>query len=204
MKIKYCGIRRTEDVEYANETLPDYIGFIFAPTRRQITMEQAIGFKKQLKPEISAVGVFVDESPEVVAKIANEGAIDLIQLHGSEDEEYIQKLNALLTDKKPLIKAIRVRTAEDILEGQKLPVDYILLDKYDAVLLGGTGEKFDWNLIGKIEKPFFLAGGIDIANLPEAIAMKPYGIDVSSGIETDGFKDLSKMREMMEKFHSLQ
>lgn len=204
MKIKYCGIKRNEDVDYANETMPDYIGFIFAPTKRLVTMEQADGFKKRLDSRIQAVGVFVNEAAEKVAKIANKGIIDVIQLHGQEDAEYIAKLKSLLIESKPLIKAIRVQTAQDILDGQELDVDFILLDKYDAEKLGGTGEKFDWNLIGNIKKPFFLAGGIDIDSLEDAVKMKPYGIDVSSGIETDGCKDLAKMRVMMEKFRAMQ
>lgn len=204
MKIKYCGIKRNEDVDYANETMPDYIGFIFAPTKRLVTMEQADGFKKRLNSRIQAVGVFVNETAEKVAEIANKGIIDVIQLHGQEDAEYIAKLKSLLIESKPLIKAIRVQTAQDILDGQELDVDFILLDKYDAEKLGGTGEKFDWNLIGDIKKPFFLAGGIDIDSLEDAVKMKPYGIDVSSGIETDGCKDLAKMRVMMEKFRAMQ
>lgn len=204
MKIKYCGIKRNEDVDYANETMPDYIGFIFAPTKRLVTMEQADDFKKRLDSRIQAVGVFVNETAEKVAEIANKGIIDVIQLHGQEDAEYIAKLKSLLIESKPLIKAIRVQTAQDILDGQELDVDFILLDKYDAEKLGGTGEKFDWNLIGNIKKPFFLAGGIDIDSLEDAVKMKPYGIDVSSGIETDGCKDLAKMRVMMEKFRAMQ
>lgn len=204
MKIKYCGIKRNEDVDYANETMPDYIGFIFAPTKRLVTMEQADGFKKRLDSRIQAVGVFVNETAEKVAEIANKGIIDVIQLHGQEDAEYIAKLKSLLIESKPLIKAIRVQTAQDILDGQELDVDFILLDKYDAEKLGGTGEKFDWNLIGNIKKPFFLAGGIDIDSLEDAVKMKPYGIDVSSGIETDGCKDQAKMRVMMEKFRAMQ
>lgn len=204
MKIKYCGIKRNEDVDYVNETMPDYIGFIFAPTKRLVTMEQADGFKKRLDSRIQAVGVFVNEIAEKVAEIANKGIIDVIQLHGQEDAEYIAKLKSLLIESKPLIKAIRVQTAQDILDGQELDVDFILLDKYDAEKLGGTGEKFDWNLIGNIKKPFFLAGGIDIDSLEDAVKMKPYGIDVSSGIETDGCKDLAKMRVMMEKFRAMQ
>ena len=202
MKIKYCGLRREEDIAYANEIVPDYIGFIFAPTRRQISALQAHHLKSLLKPEIQSVGVFVNESAETVAAIANQGIIDLIQLHGQEDADYIAELRAILSEPKQLIKAIRVQSVQDILDGDKLDVDFLLLDKYDPNQLGGTGEKFDWNLIQNIQKPFFLAGGITEENILDAMAQNPYGIDVSSGIETDGLKDYDKMKRMMKIFRS--
>lgn len=204
MKIKYCGLRRIEDAQYANETMPDYVGFIFAPTKRQITPGQAGQLRNCLKPEIQTVGVFVNEQPEVVAQIANQGILNLIQLHGQEDAEYIRKLHALLEKTVPLIKAVRVRTAEDIAKGQQLDVDYMLLDTYSPGLPGGTGESFNWELIKDISKPYFLAGGINLDNLEEAMSKKPFGIDISSGIETDGWKDLNKMRAMMQLFRDLE
>lgn len=200
MKIKYCGLRREEDIKYANETLPDYIGFVFARTRRQVSPGQAEHLKSLLKPEIRAVGVFVNETVEAVAEIANRGIIDLIQLHGQEDADYITKLRSALYAPKSIIKAVRVQSMQDIADGDKLDVDFLLLDKYDSILPGGTGEKFDWTLIQEIQKPFFLAGGITEDNLIEAMAMNPYGIDVSSGIETDGVKDYNKMKKMMHRF----
>ena len=200
MKIKYCGLRREEDITYANETLPDYIGFVFAPTRRQVSVKQAEVLKKRLKPEIKAVGVFVNETVEDVAEIANRGIIDLIQLHGQENADYITRLRKILFEPKPIIKAVRVQSLQDIEDGDKLDVDYLLLDKYDPKQLGGTGEKFDWSLIQKIRKPFFLAGGITEDNLIEAMELNPYGIDVSSGIETEGMKDYDKMKMMMNLF----
>lgn len=202
MKIKYCGLRREEDIVYANEIVPDYIGFIFAPSKRQISAQQAQYLKSLLKPEIQAVGVFVNESAETVASIANQGIIDLIQLHGQEDADYIARLRASLCKEKQIIKAVRVQSVQDILDGDKLDVDFLLLDKYDPNQLGGTGEKFDWNLIQNIQKSFFLAGGITEENLSAAMDRNPYGIDVSSGIETDGVKDYDKMKRMMKLFRS--
>lgn len=192
-KIKLCGLSRPEDIQAANRLLPDYVGFIFAPkSRRYVPPESAAALRRLLHPDIAAVGVFVREAPETVAGLLSRNIIDIAQLHGGEDEEYIESLRAL-TD-KPLIKAFRIDTERDILAAQNSPADFVLLDSGN----GGTGTSFDWNLIRQIGRPYFLAGGLGPGNVGRAVAsLKPYAVDVSSGIETDGVKDESKMREFV-------
>ena len=187
-KIKLCGLSRACDIEEANRLQPDYIGFVFAKkSRRCVTAEQAGELKKQLRPEIRAVGVFVNEAPEAVAALLNRGVIDLAQLHGSEDAEYIRRLRDL-TD-SPLIQAFRIRSKEDLSRAEASAADEILLDAG-----AGTGTVFDWSLLRNMERRYFLAGGLNPENVREAIRnMHPYGVDVSSGIETDARKDRTKM-----------
>lgn len=187
-KIKLCGLSRACDIETANELKPEYIGFVFAPeSRRYVTPEKATELKRLLAHDIKAVGVFVNETPETVADFMNKGIIDIAQLHGNEDEAYIKNLRHL-TD-KPIIKAFRVETANDIERAEQSTSNYILLDSG-----AGTGTVFDWKLIQNIQRPYFLAGGLDIDNVNSAIeALHPYAVDVSSGIETDGLKEKTKM-----------
>ena len=187
-KIKLCGLSRPCDIGAANELKPDYIGFVFAPkSKRYVTPEKAMELKQMLLPEIQSVGVFVNEKPETVVKLLQDGTIDIAQLHGAEDEEYIIQLRQL-TD-KPIIKAFRIETASDIEKALQSTADYLLLDSG-----AGTGTVFDWNLIQNIKRPYFLAGGLDADNAAEAVnTLRPYALDVSSGIETSGLKDKSKM-----------
>lgn len=187
-KIKLCGLSRIEDIEAVNKLSPEYIGFVFAPkSKRYVTKEKAAKLKKQLKENILSVGVFVDESPEKIADLLNENIIDMAQLHGHETEGYIQTLRTI-TD-KPIIKAFKVKSDTDLNVIENSTADYILLDSG-----AGTGSVFNWKLIQNIKRPFFLAGGLSIENINEAIHMlHPYAVDVSSGIETDGFKDPVKM-----------
>ena len=187
-KIKLCGLSRACDIEEANRLRPDYIGFVFAKkSRRCVTPEQAGELKKLLRPEIRAVGVFVNEAPEAVAALLNSGVIDLAQLHGSEDAEYIRRLRDL-TD-SPLIQAFRIRSKEDLRRAEASAADEILLDAG-----AGTGTVFDWSLLRNVERRYFLAGGLNPENVREAIRdLHPYGVDVSSGIETDALKDRTKM-----------
>lgn len=187
-KMKFCGLTRPCDIQAANALGPAYIGFVFAPgSRRRIDPETARALKALLNPRIQTVGVFVDEKPQVIAELANSGLIDLIQLHGCEDETYIRQLRAY-TD-RPVIQAFRIRTAQDIRAAGATTADYLLLDAG-----AGTGKVFDWQLLGEMQRPYFLAGGLGPGNVSAAIRMlHPYGVDVSSGIETDGAKDLEKM-----------
>lgn len=187
-KIKLCGLIRRCDIEAANELRPDYIGFVFAPkSRRYIAPEKAAELKRRLDPAIQAVGVFVNESPEIIAAMLSSGTIDMAQLHGSESEEYIHQLR-LLTD-RPIIKAFQIETEQDMAAAQASSADLVLLDSG-----AGTGTAFDWNLIQNIQRPYFLAGGLDPDNVASAIrTLHPYGVDVSSGIETGGLKDKNKM-----------
>ena len=187
-KIKLCGLSRPCDIEAANELKPDYIGFVFAPkSRRYVTYKKAEELKSLLSPDIEAVGVFVNEPPQNVATLLKKGIIDIAQLHGDEDEDYIAELR-LLTD-KPIIKAFRIKTANDIIIVEQSTADDILLDSG-----AGTGTVFDWELLKSIQRPYFLAGGLDARNVASAIkTLNPYAVDVSSGIETDGVKDKTEM-----------
>ena len=188
-KIKLCGLRREADIEAANELRPDYIGFVFAgKSRRAVDRETAVRLKALLSREIQAVGVFVNAQPETVAFLLEEEVIDLAQLHGQEDEEYISRLREL-TD-KPLIQAFRIRNAEDARRAEKSTAEYILLDAG-----AGDGKTFEWELAESVERPYFLAGGLTPENAREAAErLHPFALDVSSGIETDGWKDPAKMR----------
>ncbi len=183
------------DIEAANSLGPDYVGFVFwERSKRNVTGQQAMEMRKTLLPQIKAVGVFVDEAPEKVAALLTDGVIDIAQLHGSEDEEYIKKLREL-SDNKPIIKAFVIKNSKDIEAAGRSSADYLLLDSGK-----GTGQTFNWELIkdAEFDRPFFLAGGLGPENVADAIkAVRPYAVDVSSGIETDGGKDPEKMKEFM-------
>lgn len=187
-KFKFCGLQREADVIAVNAIEPDYVGFVFVSDRRRfIAPAKAAELKAMLKSTIKAVGVFIDEKPELVAQLMEQGVIDIAQLHGSENEEYLQKLRCLTS--KPLIKAFQIHDAADIEVVEKCSADYVLLDSGT-----GTGKTFDWQLIDSIKRPYFLAGGLNINNIEEALSrFKPFAVDVSSGIETDGVKDEEKM-----------
>lgn len=189
-KIKLCGLSRPCDIEAVNALLPDYIGFVFAKkSKRYVAPEKAVALREALDPSIKAVGVFVREDPAVVSGLLNGGVIDLAQLHGGEDEDYIARLRAL-TD-RPLIQAFRVEAPADLDRARASSADSILLDNG----AGGTGSAFDWSLLTGFDRPYFLAGGLGPGNVAQAIAaLHPFAVDVSSGIETDGYKDVEKMR----------
>lgn len=191
IKIKFCGLFREEDIEYVNKLNPDYIGFVFAKSKRQITKEKAIGLKNKLKSNIKVVSVFVDEDIEKIIDLLSNGVIDIAQLHGNEREEDIKNIKN--KSKKQVIKAIRVTTSEDIESWKNSCADFLLLDNGQ-----GTGKTFDWNNIKNLNRPFFLAGGLSIDNIKEAIEkVSPMAIDISSGIESNGVKDYEKMKEVM-------
>ena len=187
-KIKFCGLTRTGDIEAANELKPDYIGFVFwLKSKRAVTAEEAKTLKAKLDPSIKAVGVFVDEDMEAVKSLLDGGIIDIAQLHGHEDEDYINGLKK--ASGKPVIKAFRIRSEDDIRKAEASPADLVLLD---AGM--GDGVTFDWSLIKNAGRPYFLAGGLDPDNAADAVrTLHPYALDVSSGIETDGLKDTNKM-----------
>ena len=187
-KIKFCGLKRKADIEAANALKPDYIGFVFAKdSRRYISPENAAVLKSRLSSEISAVGVFVNERPEYIASLLDNGLIDLAQLHGDEDEAYIDRLKGLTG--KPLIKAFRISSASEAVMASASSADMILLDSGT-----GSGRTFNWQLIKEIRRPYFLAGGLDPVNAGDAVRLlDPWAVDVSSGIETDGLKDIEKM-----------
>lgn len=187
-KIKLCGLSRKCDIEWANALKPEYIGFVFwSKSKRNVPPEKAKELKDLLSPDIKAVGVFVDEPIENVAELLNDNIIDIAQLHGGEDEEYIKKLRAL--SGKPIIKAFLLKSESDAERAEKSAADYILVDSGT-----GTGKSFDWELLKNISRPYFLAGGLCCENISQAItALDPYAVDVSSGIETNGCKDKNKM-----------
>lgn len=187
-KIKLCGISHSQDIAAVNQWKPEYIGFVFyKKSMRYVSPEKAKILKKQLLPEIQAVGVFVNEPPAFIARLLEEEIIDAAQLHGQEDFHYIRTLRSL-TD-KPLIQAIQIRTHEDLYHAADSTADFLLLDSG-----AGTGQTFDWSLLRHIRQNYFLAGGLDSQNVADAISqLHPYGVDISSGIETNGRKDKEKI-----------
>lgn len=201
-KVKICGLTRMEDIRAANQFHPNYIGFVFAKSRRQVDADTAGALKSGLNGEIKAVGVFVNEEIDIIQSLVKEAIIDAVQLHGSEDEEYIENLRAKIS--VPIIKAVSVQSSEQVLFASHLPCDYLLLDTYVSGEQGGSGKSFDWSIIPKIQKPYFLAGGLDSRNVADAIKiLHPYGVDVSSGVETGGLKDSGKMAEFISKVRSV-
>lgn len=199
IKIKLCGIRREEDAEYINEFPPDYAGFVFAESKRKVTLKQAEKLSALLLPSIIKVGVFVNQPLEEMPDFAD--AISVYQLHGDEDGEYIDRLRQILPQDCEIWKAVRVSTKEDIVKADGLNADKLLLDAFSKNAYGGTGRAFDWELISKarISKPFFTAGGITAENIEKAaVTLKPYGIDLSGGIETNGFKNREKIKQIIE------
>ena len=192
-KIKFCGMRRPEDIEAANEILPDFIGFILAPRFwRYVPLDTVKNLASMADPKIKRVGVFVDNPESDVLEALKSGAVDMAQLHGGEDEEYIKKIQRAAS--KPVIKAFKITCAKDIKKASESPADLILLDAGT-----GTGERFDWSLIKNIGRDFILAGGLNSENVREAVErFHPDAVDLSSGIETDKVKDPSKMRAVAE------
>lgn len=202
-KIKICGLTRTIDIEYVNKACPDYIGFVFAKSKRRVTVHQANELKSILRPNIQAVGVFVNEDIDNIIYLCNQNIIDIVQLHGDEDEEYLKQLKRSISN--PVIRAIRVKKSEDITSSQSIDADYLLLDAFKKDEYGGSGEMFDWNIIQEVNKPYFLAGGINSQNVVQAITnLKPYAIDISSGVETDGYKDKEKIIDIITKVRSVK
>jgi phosphoribosylanthranilate isomerase len=200
--IKICGLTREQDIDAVNIALPDYIGFVFAESRRRIDEEKAKTLKACLDPSVKAVGVFVNEKIKNIVKLCRDGVIDLVQLHGDENREYINELKNEIANK--IIKAIRVKDASDIEKGMELSCDYLLLDAYHEGSYGGTGKTFDRSLIPVMDKPFFIAGGIHCGNMEQAVKeCRPYGIDVSSSVETNGYKDPKKIKEIVAKAREL-
>ena len=249
IKVKFCGIRREEDVEAVNRLQPDFAGFVFARSSRQVTAERAAELKGRLHQEIKTVAVLVNHPVEQAAQLANSGVADLLQLHGDEDAAYIARLKTL-TDAK-IIKAIRLQAQQDASHSGNInrnkqqksaatdgaerqgalwqrdasagsapesakralreaeQADYYLFDAFVPGAYGGTGRRFDSSMLNglPVGKPFFLAGGLDSENVSgivkkvmadKSLAPFFYGVDISGGIETDGYKDPVKMEAFME------
>lgn len=188
---------READIEAVNIAVPDYIGFVFAKSKRRIDERKAMALKACLDSRIKVVGVFADEEIGNIIRLCENNVIDLVQLHGSEDEEYIRRLRYYVSNM--IIKAVRVREADDVIRAGDFTCDYLLLDTYHEGAYGGTGRTFDWSVIPKhVGKPFFLAGGINCGNLAQAVRIcGPYCIDVSSGAETNGCKDPQKIIDIV-------
>ena len=195
VKIKICGLKRLEDIEIVNKYKPDYIGFVFADSKRKVTHDLADKMKKKLDSSIESVGVFVDADIEEILKLYDDGIIDIVQLHGSESEEYIKNLKQKSNYQLKIINAIEMSGEKDLLEYDDSLADYLLLDSGK-----GSGKTFDWRLIRKdLKKEFFLAGGLNANNITLAVEeFNPYAIDLSSSLETDGYKDEMKIKEVME------
>ena len=189
VKIKLCGMFREKDIDYVNELMPDYVGFIinFSKSHRSIDAQTAMKLKEKLSKKIKAVGVFVNEKPEVITDIVNRQIISVVQLHGSEDENYIKSLRKNCNAE--IIKAFTVKTLKDIEKANNSSADFVLLDSG-----AGTGTTFDHSLIKGISRPYFLAGGLTDKNVATAIDnLRPFAVDASSSLETNKIKDINKM-----------
>ena len=208
-KVKMCGISKVETIHAVVEAKPDYMGLVFAPSKRQVTVDQAKTLVEELhkqytkrynngaeqsnNDEIKTVGVFVNETLDNLVSIATETNLDAVQLHGDEDEAFIQSLKGRTNVE--IWKAVQIRSAADAEAWIDSSADMLLFDAYHKDERGGTGEVFDWSCLDVFERPFMLAGGIDSTNVARAIrTVRPYGIDISSGIETDGVKDDEKIK----------
>ncbi|MDR0302007.1 MAG: phosphoribosylanthranilate isomerase [Treponema sp.] len=212
MRVKICGLFREQDIDYVNEGRPDYAGFVFTQSKRQVTPTLAQRLRSRLADYIIPVGVFVNSQIDEITALYKNGVISIAQLHGSEDDDYITKLKEKNSD-LPVIKVCKfltIRRKEDSKENVEAErnfafsaysgiinnknSDYILVDSG-----AGSGETFNWNLLKKlkIEKPWFLAGGINIKNVKQAMALAPFALDISSGAETDGIKSREKILQLI-------
>lgn len=200
IKVKICGLRRSEDIEAANAAKPDYVGFIFVPeTKRYVKPDLAASFRRDLAADIQTVGVFVNAPIEEIVAICQAGTIDLVQLHGEEDQAYIAHLKGQVD--QHIIKSVAVG---DELVVDPNQADYLLFDSLSPSR-GGSGKIFDWQMVSAYqEKPFFLAGGLGIGNIEEALkVVRPYAVDASSSLETDGVKDPVKMQKFVAKIREV-
>ena len=214
-KIKMCGISKVETIPAIVDAKPDYMGLVFAPSKRQVTVDQAKTLVEELHKQyanrynrdaeqysnqtlihqefIKTVGIFVNEMLDNLVTIATEVNLDAVQLHGDEDEAFIQSLKERTNVE--VWKAVQIRSAADAEAWIDSSADMLLFDAYHKDERGGTGEVFDWSCLDEFERPFMLAGGINSTNVARAIrTVRPYGIDISSGIETEGVKDDEKIK----------
>lgn len=193
-KVKICGLSRTEDIFYVNEACPDYVGFVFAKSRRQVEPSQAAALRRLLRREICPVGVFVNQKPEEILRLLRDGTIEAVQLHGQETEEQIRLIRQ--ESGKKVIKAVRITDGRQLDAWKESSADYLLLDGGY-----GDGKVFDWSVAEKAKslgKPFFLAGGLNACNAAEAVRLfEPYALDLSSGVENAGVKDRQKILDFM-------
>lgn len=210
VKVKFCGITQEDTVPVLLETEPDYVGFIFAPSKRQVTVEQAQSITRSLQDSVSTtsgdkcisrVGVFVNETISTIVEIAKAVPLSVVQLHGDETVAYIESLRIHLQEEQlgsiQIWKAVQVQIKKDIMQWEQAPIDGLVVDAYSKTTRGGTGQTVDWSLLEGIEMPYYLAGGIGLHNVARAIRrLQPYGLDMSSSLETNGQKDASTIRTM--------
>ena len=210
VKIKFCGITQEDTVPVLLDTQPDYVGFVFAQSKRQVTREQARSIANSLQNTLqdatndkptSYVGVFVNETISTIVEIAKTVPLSVVQLHGDESVDYIETLRNQLQEQElescQIWKAIQVQSKEDIVPWKQVPIDGLVVDSYSKEERGGTGKTIDWSLLEDVQVPFYLAGGIGLHNVARAIRrLQPYGLDMSSSLETNGQKDAKKMRTM--------
>lgn len=210
VKVKFCGIIQEDTVPVLLETQPDYVGFVFAPSKRQMTVEQAQSITKSLQDSVnptsgnkccSRVGVFVNETIRTIVEIAKAVPLSVVQLHGDETIAYIESLRIHLEEEQlgfiQIWKAVQVQTKEDIMQWEQAPIDGLVVDAYSKTTRGGTGQTVDWSLLEGIQMPYYLAGGIGLHNVARAIRrLQPYGLDMSSSLETNGQKDDTTIRTM--------
>lgn len=189
-KIKICGLSRPCDIAYVNEAQPDFCGFIVnvPKSRRNVSPDTLRVLRQDLCPQVVPVGVFVNEPMEAIVALVRDGSISMVQLHGQEDEPYIAALRQQIS--VPIIQAFRVTCPQDAARAEASSADYILLDNGS----GGTGQTFDWSHLSAVTRPYILAGGLGPENLAQAVQMlHPYAVDLSSGVETGGYKDREKI-----------
>ena len=198
-KIKICGLKREEDVSFVNIAKPDYAGFVFAGVKRKIDFNTAARFRSLLDDKIQSIGVFVNDKIDNIINLCEDKIIDLVQLHGGEYESYIGRLKERI--KNPVVKAVRVK---DKICSAATKADFMLFDTYSSSEYGGSGKIFDWDLLKECRSPFFLAGGLNKENIAEAVKkVNRYCVDLSSGVETNGVKDLNKIIETVKILRSL-
>lgn len=201
VKVKICGIKTLQDVEFVNRQKPDFIGFVFYPlSKRYVSLITARSLKAKLNKKIKSIGVFVNAPPEEIAAAAELGIINMVQLHGDETNAYIAELRKICT--LPIIKAVRVREEADIKKAAFYNCEYFLFDTYSTASYGGTGRQFNTQLLKgvKINKPYFMAGGLNAENVRSALkGLKPYAVDVSGGVETGGSKDEIKIKNFIKQ-----
>ncbi|MDR1830056.1 MAG: phosphoribosylanthranilate isomerase [Candidatus Fibromonas sp.] len=199
-KIKICGLFREQDIEFANEAKPDFTGFVFAEkSKRFVNAKQAENLRKNLAKEITPVGVFVNAKIDDIISLQKNGIIDIIQLHGNEPDEYIKKLKTKCEAK--IIQALNLTNNSQLstLNSQLSTLqlcNYTLLDAPTP----GSGHAFNWECLQGMDlsKNVFLAGGVNLQNIKEALKLNPFAVDVSSGAETDGVKDREKVLRLVE------
>ena len=193
-KIKICGLQRPEDILFVNEARPDFAGFIIdvPKSRRNVSPEKVRELTASLSPEILPVGVFVNAPMETILSLVKDGTLKAVQLHGQESQSYLTELKNQVS--VPVIRAFSIHSAADLEKAQKSPADFVLLDNG----AGGTGAAVDWSLFTSFDRPFFLAGGLNLQNIIEALKIHPYALDVSSGVETNKVKNLEKMKAFVQ------